>query len=158
MALGALAGTALVAAGCGIAPAPRNALVVDTERDTETETEQDPDTALLASVVGEMDGVVALLEAVRRREPSQRRRVVLLLRVHAEHRELLDSAIDSSGSPSPRRPGRPPRRGDAAAEVTRRERQLAARLAEAAAEAESGTFARVLASMSASLHQHLEVA
>lgn len=156
-ALGAFAGTALAAAGtaglagCGTARARRGPSVGGPD--------EDPDTVLLRSVVDEVDAVVALLEVVRRRERSLRPRVGRLLEVHAQHRELLASAVDSPApSPAGRRT-RPPRgRAAATAEVTRREERLADRLATAAVEAESGTFARVLASMSAAVRQQLEAA
>lgn len=153
-ALGAFAGTALATAamtGCGTAQAPRGP--------SAGSSEEDADTLLLRSVVGEIDAVVALLEAVRRRERSLRPRADRLLRVHAAHRELLAAAVDSPAPPAAGRRTRPPRGRDAAAtEVTRREERLTARLATAAVDAESGTFARVLASMSAGLRQQLEVA
>jgi len=154
-ALGALAGTVLAGvatAGCGTAESPR------TQPDAQpaSSPEDDPDTVLLRSVVAEVDEVVALLEAVRRRERALRRRVAPLLDVHRRHRALLASTTDVP--PPSGRPRRIPRGKAAATEVSRRERRLADRLADAAGQAESGTFARVLASMSASLHQHLEVA
>lgn len=152
-ALGALAGTALATAGmtgCGTAQAPRSPSAGGSE--------EDADTLLLRSVVDEIDAVVALLESVRRRERSLRPRADRLLDVHAEHRELLASAVDSPAPPAAGRRTRPPRGRDAAAEVTRREQRLADRLATAAVDAESGTFARVLASMSAGLRQQLEAA
>jgi hypothetical protein len=153
-ALGAFAGTLLATAGmtgCGTAQPPRNVVAGGQE--------EDADTLLLRSVVDEIDSVVALLEAVRRRERSLRPRVDRLLRVHAAHRELLASAVDSPAPPAATRRTRAPRGREAAAtEVTRREERLAARVATAAVDAESGTFARVLASMSAGLRQQLEVA
>lgn len=158
-ALGALTGAALVGvatAGCGTQEASTARAAGSRTEPADTDRDTDRDTDLLTALVGEVDEVIALLEVVRRREPALRPRVVRLLAVHRRHRELLASAVDV---PAPSaRPRGVPRGRAAGTEVTRREQQLAARLADAATEAESGTFARVLASMSAGLRQQLAAA
>lgn len=160
-ALGGLAGATLVGAGlagCGTAEPPRLTATRADQQPSSGRGSEDPDTRLLHSVVHDVAEVVALLEAVRRRHGSLRPRVDRLLSVHAAHRELLASA-DADNAPAPTPTARAPRRRSAAtAEVTRREDRLATRLSEAALEAESGTFARALASMSAGVRQHLAAA
>lgn len=126
-------------------PAPEPAADPDT----------DADTGLLTAALDAIDEVVVLLTTVRRREASLRASLTPLVRLHEAHRALLTEAAPDQHPPKVSR-ARLPRRGSARAAVVEREHALAAHLAEAAVAAESGTFARVLASMSAGIGQHVD--
>lgn len=121
------------------------------------DADEDPDTRLLAAALASIDEVVAVLTAVRRREPTLHPSLDPLLRLHAAHRDVLTEAAPQAPTPGTDRPRVPRGSGPALAVVEQRERALATRLAAAAVGAESGTFARVLASMAAGVEQHLDV-
>lgn len=117
----------------------------------------DRDARLLGEVLGSIDEVVVVLAAVRRRARGLRASLDPLLALHAAHRDLLTEAAPGE---HPRARGRvhlPGGERPTLALVQQREQALVAQLTEAAVDAESGTFARALASMAAGVHQHLHL-
>lgn len=116
----------------------------------------DPDIALRDSARGAIAAQLLLVERARP-TPGTRTRLADLARLHATHLAALDagptdtSSGDPSGDPSsdPSTTAAPPRPAD----VLAGERALQAQLAGFAQRAESGGFARLLASMAAALAQ-----
>ena len=141
----------LVLAGCDIdPPAPTPSPSPDAGS-----PEPDDDTALLAQVLASLDTAAAALAAVVARHPSSASSLQPFLDLHATHREVLGEAapqLDPSAAPEPVVPGRP---AAAAALARRAETRLVGDLRRATVAAESGDFARALASMAASVTQHL---
>lgn len=122
----------------------------------EQETDDDPDVRLLEELLGDVEASWALVAATARRHRRLRPPLGPLVDLHAAHRELLGEATGSTGEPraSGRGPAVPRDPTAALAAVRRREESLARALTEGAVVAESGSFARVLASMSAGVAQH----
>ncbi len=113
------------------------------------EPEQTPDEALVDDVLVGLGAAVAVLQAARRF--TQLRPVLApMLHAHRAHVEVLEG--DLGDVPSATRPA-----GAAAAVEAVRvsETQLQASLVDAAGRAESGALAKLLASMSASVTQHV---
>ncbi len=114
--------------------------------------EEADDTALLASVRGELAALAATVAAARRATPALRGDLAPLLALHRAHAEAL-------GEPLPR--GRPDRSaGGAGAQLTRvrdGEERWQRRLVGYSVQAQSGSLARLLASMSAGTAQRLAV-
>jgi hypothetical protein len=107
---------------------------------------QTPDEQLVDQVTTELDSALGVLVAVRR-APGLRDVVLPLLQAHRRHLEVL------GGDPTAVH-----RAADAPSELTSgvgSERRLRAALVDAAGRAESGALAKLLASMSASVTQHL---
>jgi hypothetical protein len=146
----ALAGPVLVT-GCTLDPP-----AADPSDGAPAEPEPDADVLLLATVLAAIDGAAALLAATAERHPRLAAGLQPLVDVHAVHRSVLDGAaeVDPDVPPTPTVPGRPP---VALARVRRAETRLVGTLREATGAAQSGDLARVLASMAASLTQHLTV-
>ena len=92
------------------------------------------------------------VSAVRRDFPRLRPRLQPLARMHRAHLEVLEPS-DEPQRPARRRPRRA--RADAIARLRTVEATLQQTLATGAVEAQSGALARLLASMSASVSQHL---
>ena len=106
---------------------------------------QTPDQALVAEVVGRLNEAVGVLVSARTR-PDLRQLLTPLLRAHRQHLEALDGQVDPpSGAPRA-----------TLQQARRSEKQLQSALVEAAGKAESGALAKLLASMSASVTQHLD--
>jgi hypothetical protein len=111
----------------------------------------DPDRQLVDRVVESITETAAAVTAAQTAAPALRRPTWHLARMHEEHLAALDAAAASSTAPAPAAT-------DAAAAlavVRRRERQLQRQLSAAALQAESGTLARLLASMGAAVSQAL---
>lgn len=147
---GTLAGSGLVA-GCTLDPPsdePGPAAAADPEPDA--------DVLLLGTVLEALDRTAALARATLDRHPDLAADLQPLVDVHASHRAVLDGAaeVEQDATASPAVPGRPP---VALARVRRAETGLVRTLREATGAAQSGDFARALASMAASLTQHLTV-
>ena len=110
------------------------------------------DTALLASVRGELAALAATVAAARRGAPALRGDLAPLLALHRVHAEAL-------GEPLAR--GRPDRSAGAAgaqlARVRDGEERWQRRLVGYSVQAQSGSLARLLASMSAGTAQRLAV-
>lgn len=147
---GMLAGPVLLA-GCTLDP-PAD----DPAPGPPTEPEPDADVELLGTVLSDLDDTAALVTAAAARHPRLASGLQPLADVHAIHRAVLDGAAevaqDEAGTPAV--PGRPT---VALARVRRAEARLVGTLREATGAAQSGDFARALASMAASLTQHLSV-
>lgn len=99
--------------------------------------------------------VAELVATVAARHVGLSTPLASLTAVHLAHSALLAEAATPSGAPSP--PPVPPGSRRALALVVREERRLEERLAELVEEVASGGFARALASMSASIAQHVAV-
>lgn len=128
--------------------------------------EVDPDVALLGEVAAATEAMVALYEGVLDRHRGLRRELRPLLATHRAHATALGEAAPSDASSQPPRsadrtpPAREdvPRRPEAAVRQLRAaERSAAGDLLDATRRAASGPFARLLASMSASVAQHVAV-
>ena len=113
-----------------------------------TEPAADADAGLLERVVAETTAVLALVESVRRRD---RPAVQGLVALHRAHLPLLDADVPAAAA-APAAPGR-----TRLAQVRAREEALQRLLADAAVSVASGPLARLLASMSAGVAQHLAV-
>jgi hypothetical protein len=141
----------------------------------------DPDVAAAALVLTEVQGVLDLLVATAQEHRSLREDVEPLTAAHAEHVRLLAEAapakaqqgapsdVRSRGSspsppasPSPSDSATPPvtvarRAPRALRDLVLAEEQLVASTKQRAFDAESGAFARVLASIAAASAQHAVV-
>jgi hypothetical protein len=143
---GALGG-ALATAGCDVddpasTPSPSAAGT--------TQTPDDPDQALVDRVVTELDAMIAFTDAAAAARPGIGPWPAAFATLHRAHRGVLSA--DETDAPTPRIRGNGPA---VARQVTRREQGAQRRLADWAVEAESGTLARLLASMSAAIAQQL---
>jgi len=119
-----------------------------------TETpEPDADTALADDTAHDIARTLVTVSLARRSFPRLRDRLQPLVRMHRAHLAVLEAPDDRS-IPAPEA-------GDTPAEALERvriaEQVLQETLAAAAVEAQSGALARLLASMSASVSQHLAV-
>ncbi len=113
---------------------------------------EDPDSAIVAGVLGEVGALVALLEATRARHRALRGALAPALRAHrAQLEALLATGADD---PGPRGRARVPGRPAAALDVVReREETARRRLVGLAVDAESGTLARLVAAVCAGVSQ-----
>jgi hypothetical protein len=150
----------LALAGCqsGADPADTSTPTGAATAAPEAEADDDPDVRLLDDLVGEVEDTWALVVATGRRHRRLRAPLRPLADLHVAHREVLGEATGSAGEARSRGRGGAsvPRDRTAALDaVGGREERLARTLAEGAVVAESGSFARVLASMSAGVAQHL---
>ena len=119
-----------------------------------TETpEPDADTALARDAAHGVAGALVLVNGLRRSFPRLRDRLQPLVRMHRAHLAVLEVPGDRS-VPAPDLGGTP---AEALARIRAAEQLLQQALASAAVEAQSGALARLLASMSASVSQHLAV-
>lgn len=109
-----------------------------------------PDEALVDLVLADLGAVLGLVTAARRKTPRLRRDLRPLLVLHQAHARALGGPPGDPGSA--RLPGSP---GAVLDDVRAREERSRRRLVEWAVQAESGQLARLLASMSAGLAQHL---
>lgn len=114
-------------------------------------TAPDPtaDQALVAEAADDVVGMLETVTALRVRHPRLRRSLAGLERLHLAHAEALEAA--------PSAPAARPTDGAEAALALVRRLELAhrRRLADRAVRADSGGLARLLASMSAGVAQHL---
>lgn len=112
----------------------------------------DPDTALVAEVLVELADLTLLTAAIARRFPALREPARELGRLHRAHREALGEEV----VPDDQGVGPRPRDAAAALAVLRsRELRTQRRLADWSVAAQSGALARLLASMSAGVAQHV---
>lgn len=118
----------------------------------------DPDVRLAATVLAQEQEMVARVDATVAAYPRLERSLAATRAVHTAHVALLTDAAPSP-APSPTAPGgnRPFRvaatRRSAVLALARRERDLGVAAKQSAFAAESGAFARVLASMAAAAAQ-----
>jgi hypothetical protein len=143
--------SALVLAGCegsdppAAAPSPTSSPTTATSE----AAPDDPDEALVATVVAELDELIAFTSAASKR-PGTGSAPKAFERLHRLHREVL-----AEGADEPPR-GRFSLQGrDVARLVARRETAAQRQFATWAVAAESGPLARLLASMSAAIAQQL---
>jgi hypothetical protein len=146
---GALGGLVALAGGCDTGediPSPDGSTSPSPSQTPSAQSGPTPDEALVDEVLVEL-GAALGVAAGARRVPQLRRSVTPLVKAHRAHISVLD--------------GEPPDTGAAVAAdlpgLLRSERRLHAHLVEAAGRAESGALAKLLASMSASVTQHLLV-
>lgn len=114
----------------------------------------DADTILAAQIADLVARMLARVDAAGGTGPQARRRLKALRAMHRAHLSVLE------GEPSadePALPGNVRNPNQAVAWVRRAEQKHAEDLVAAAVAARSGALARLLASMSASTTQHLEV-
>lgn len=109
----------------------------------------DPDSVLLDGVATEIIGAATAVKWARRL-PRLRRTLGPIERTHLAHLAVLEKEYDG---PAPQRPAS---YAVALREVRSAEESLHTALVTAAVQAQSGALARLLASMSASVGQHLE--
>ena len=131
-------------------------------RSRERAAEPLPDVTLAATVVTDEQELLDLIDATLARHPRLERVLADARAAHAAHVTLLEDAAPESASPSPAptAPGRVRVPDDAARAVraiARREDELALVDKRSAFAAESGAFARVLASMASSAAQQAVV-
>ena len=154
-ALGAagLASLGVAATGCDDPAATPSA------RATVRSTEITHDVALAVELVAGVQRSVALTTDVVRRFPLLRPSLRPLLETQRAHLALLAEAVPDEVMPSPSARAVPATtdRAAARARVVRSTKTRRDAFNAAAVEAESGQFARVLASMGAGLAQHLAV-
>ena len=111
--------------------------------------EQTPDEAIVDEVLTALGAALAVLVQARK-ATVVRQSVTGLLRAHRAHVRALEGDLDN---PAP--PGPSPDPAAMLRLVRQSERGLHTTLVDAAGRAESGALARLLASMSASVSQHL---
>lgn len=152
LATGVVGGLAWVATGC-----------TDDADPAADEPAQDPDAALAAEVVAALDGLLALHAAAVVRHPRLARRLQPARAAHEGHRAaVVEAAAAGEGVAVP--PAGPsasppvddvPARGPATVRaVATAEADAAETLSRLAFSARSGPFARLIAGMAASSHQH----
>lgn len=117
-----------------------------------TETpEPDADTVLAESAAYDIASTLVLVDSARRAFPRLRRDLQSFARMHRAHLAVLEAPDDRS-IPAPDRGDTPI---EARERVRTAEQALQRTLADAAVAAQSGALARLLASTSASVSQHL---
>lgn len=116
------------------------------------DAESEPDSAVVAGVLGEVGALVALLEATRDRHRALRGPLAPALRAHrAQLEAVLATGADD---PGPRGRARVPGRPAAALQAVReREETARRRLVGLAVDAESGALARLVAAVCAGVSQ-----
>jgi hypothetical protein len=126
-------------------------------------SDEEYDTDLAGKAARSISATLAEVRAAAERHVGLAQSLAGLIAMHEAHHALLaDSGADSddgddpSGSPSESVTA-PPASGQALSRLTASERKLGLRLEGWAVSARSGQFARVLASMSASVSQHVAV-
>jgi hypothetical protein len=118
-----------------------------------------PDVAVATRALAEIRAVRAAASGTLSRYPAVRSRLAALVQLHEAHEATLTDAVPdrarTSASPAPYAV---PRRRDAALRsLTTREQRLHDTLQALALRAQSGDFARLLASMGAGISQQLAV-
>ena len=138
----------IVLAGCRWGP--------DEDQSEAVEEEQDADAALVKTAVESVERQAGTVTAVAREHIGLSTPLAALTAMHAAHLRLL-SSDPARTSPSETVPSEtvPEDSRTALASVRREEARLQAQLADLAISAVSGTLARALASMSASIAAHL---
>jgi hypothetical protein len=151
---GALGSAALsvLAAGCDhgddIGDSPASSSPSPRGSASASASSQTPDEALVAQVLGQLTGAFGVLVTARKLAPL-RPVVAPLVRAHRRHVAVLDGDVSGWVAPVIADPA------EGLHAVRRSEQRLQVALADAAAKAESGALARLLASMSASVTQYL---
>ncbi|WP_240617458.1 hypothetical protein [Nocardioides speluncae] len=122
-------------------------------------SDEEHDTDLAGKAARSISTTLNEVRAAANRHVGLAQALAGLVAMHEAHHALLaDSGADQDPSTSPSAPvTAPPSSGEALSRVTTSERKLAQRLEDWAVNARSGQFARVLASMAASVAQHVSV-
>lgn len=141
----------MVVAACDIDPPPREDAV------GEALAEPPEDTALVAAVVVAVSAAADVVIAAADTAPALAARLDGLAQAHAAHLERLVGAVADADVPAPAVVSVPARPGAALDAVRRSEQRLLRTLRESCVVAASGDLARVLASMAASVSQHLAI-
>lgn len=113
------------------------------------------DSALVASVVAAVSAAADVVTAASGVAPALATRLDGLARDHAAHLDLLVGAVSDAEVPTPGAASVPARPAPALAAVRRSEQRLLRTLRQSCVAASSGDLARVLASVAASVSQHL---
>ena len=149
-------GSALVLAGCE-GSAPPAAAPSPTSSPTTATSEavpDDPDEALVATVVAELDELIAFTSGAAAARPRISAWPAAFETLHRTHRAVLTDDEEEDTGPARVRGSAQ----EVVGRVTRREEQAQRRFAEWAITAQSGQLARLLASMSAAVAQQLSSA
>ncbi len=146
-----VSGSALALAACDLDPRSTDAGPDDAEAPS------DPDLIALADTVAATTEAAALVAATTAAHPDLIARLTGFGDLHTVHQAALAGAVAELREPtaSATPPVIAPARPQALAAVRRAETTLARQLAGRAQRAESGTFARLLAVMSAAVQQEL---
>ena len=139
----------LVVSACDIDPPPRE------DAPGEVDPEPPEDSTLVASVVAAVSAAADVVAAASAVAPALAARLDGLARDHAAHLDLLVGAVPDAEVPAPGAASVPARPAPALAAVRRTEQRLLRTLRRSCVTAASGDLARVLASVAASVSQHL---
>jgi len=139
----------LVVAACDIDPPPPE------DASGEPVVEPPEDSALVASVVAAVTAAADVVAAASDVTPALSVRLDGLARAHAAHLDLLVGAVPDAEVPAPGTASVPARPVPALATVRRSEQRLLRTLRQSCVAVASGDLARVLASVAASVSQHL---
>lgn len=155
---GALALTVTALAACDAGDTSRESSGSPTAEgsageDSTQASEAAADEELAAEALAHVDAALALVLAVAARHRAAASLVDGLVQAQQAHRDLLSEAVPDPEPPATATSPADPARAWAA--LRRREQGLQADLGALALRADSGTFARLLAVMSASVAQHL---
>lgn len=139
-------------------PGPGGSSSEEDGASTPTRTGEDPDTASVRTAAARSSELLALLAATVAAHPRLGGRLAALEACHRVHLEVLgrvddDMAPSADPSPGAASGSTPPR---ALRRVVSRETALADELVRLAGSAGSGALARLLATMGAGVHMHLE--
>ncbi len=124
-------------------------------RAPETTASPSPDVAVATTALAEIRAVRVAVSATLARFPENRATLAPWVTLHRTHEATLVDAVPAGAAPttSPAAYAVPHKREKALARLAVREQRLHATLDELAVKAQSGQFARLLASMGAALHQ-----
>ena len=152
---------AVLAAGVGIVGLAATACTVDNpvteDEEPRPSTELAPDVAVAGRALSEITAVRAAANRTIARHPGIRPELVAVVRMHRAHERSLVDAVPEQARPSTApTPYAVPRDRDAALKrLAARERRLHLVRDALARRAESGDFARLLASMGTAVNQRL---
>lgn len=148
---GLTVGAGLALTGCSVENPARR------ERSPATPAELTPDVAVATRALSEIRTVRAAVVGTRRHFPATRAQLGPVVSMHMAHERTLVDAVpdraDTSTQPTPYVVSR--KRGTALRNLATREQRLHEVLDDLALRAQSGDFARLLASMGAALGQQL---
>lgn len=150
---GGVGAAALLVAGCSL----NNPFNEDHTPAAEAVRRLDPDIAVAVQAVASIDAALRLVQATTGRHAALRPSLQPLIALHQAHRAALVRAVPHevdlhAGQPAPAVAARAP---IARQRVVAAERTLQGQLRGFTLRAESGPFARLLASMDAAVGQHL---
>ncbi len=149
--------TLTVGGMAGIAGCSNRRSVSDADRPPKSSGDLAPDVSVATSALAEIRAVRTAASSTLSRFPASRARLAPLVKMHLAHEASLADAVpdraDTSATPTPYVV---PQKSDAAfRELAAREQELHDSLGGFALAAQSGDFARLLASMGAAVSQRL---